>query len=67
MMGMAEDRAIRANELERKSYDEVKEYCVNRILNEYEAKSKMLSVNSCLLKRQLCYVILTVTGSTILI
>ena len=40
MMGMAEDKAIRANELEGKSYDEVKEYCVNKIWNEYEAEIK---------------------------
>ena len=40
MMGMAEDKAIRASELEGKSYDEVKEYCVNKIWNEYEAEIK---------------------------
>ena len=40
MMGMAEDKAIRASELEGKSYNEVKEYCVNKIWNEYEAEIK---------------------------
>ena len=40
MMGMAEDKAIRASELEGKSYDEAKEYCVNKIWNEYEAEIK---------------------------
>ena len=40
MMGMAEDKAIHASELEGKSYDEVKEYCVNKIWNEYEAEIK---------------------------
>lgn len=67
MMGMAEDKAIRASELEGKSYDEVKEYCVNKIWNEYEAEIKDVKRQFYLLKRQLYYVILTVTGSTILI
>lgn len=40
MMGMAEDKAIRASELEGKSYEEAKEYCVNKIWNEYEAEIK---------------------------
>lgn len=40
MMGMAEDKAIHASELEGKSYDEMKDYCIEKIWNEYENEIK---------------------------
>lgn len=36
MMGLTEEKAIHSNEIEDKKYDEVKDYCLDKIWNDYQ-------------------------------
>ena len=67
MMGLQDNRAVHASELENKKVDEVKAYLLDKVWKAMKMRFILSKTNSILLKRLLYCVILTVTGSTILI